>query len=312
MKRTILLSCAVCLFGVNSVFADLIRGIDIEFVTIGNSGNSGDTRTGIHEQYGFPMVDPYGCGAVGYEYRIGKYEITNAQWNAFVNRAGTPTGDMEQGYDESAEHTGDQQPANCVSWAEAAQFCNWLTSGDKSKGVYQFSGTNENPGSLNFSVMNRQAAQALYGTIYFLPTEDEWYKAAYYRPDGSGYSFFANGTDNTTPIAGVDANYENYDETIETPNIPWQVGSGAIEQNGTYDMMGNVWEWNESRAPIALGIRGGAYDIPLIALTSGWQYQRIPWDESGNVGFRVASVPEPATLLLLGLGGMMARKKAKK
>jgi len=43
------------------------------------------------------------------------------------------------------------------------------------------------------------------GTIYVIPTEDEWYKAAYYA--GSGYSLYAFGTD-TAPIAGTDTNYD--------------------------------------------------------------------------------------------------------
>jgi hypothetical protein len=77
-------------------------------------------------------------------------------------------------------------PTNNVSWYEVAQFCNWLTSGDKSKGVYQFSGNNANPG--NFLGINRISAQTTYGKIYAIPTEDEWYKAAYFKPDGSGYT----------------------------------------------------------------------------------------------------------------------------
>ena len=57
------------------------------------------------------------------------------------------------------------------------------TSGDKSLGAYQL-GTG---GSIT---VNRAAAISAYSTAYVLPTEDEWYKAAYYdpaMPGGPGY-----------------------------------------------------------------------------------------------------------------------------
>lgn len=70
----------ICVTAVaNIASAITVRGIDIEFVTIGNAGNAGDTRT---------SANPSSCGAVGYEYQIEKYEITNAQWNAFTAVAG--------------------------------------------------------------------------------------------------------------------------------------------------------------------------------------------------------------------------------
>lgn len=72
-----------------------------------------------------------------------------------------------------------------------------------------------------------------------LPTEDEWYKAAYFKSDGSGYTLYATG--DLVPIAGVGG--ENYDKVI---GLPWSVGSGITENNGTFDMNGNVGEWTES------------------------------------------------------------------
>jgi formylglycine-generating enzyme required for sulfatase activity len=290
-KATVLvvIMCAMAL--VNFASAEIIRGINIDFVTIGNAGNAGDTRS---------EANPYGCGSVGYEYRIGKYEVTNAQWNTFVTAAGAPTGN-DGGYSYSAWFTGAQQPKDYVSWYETAQFCNYLTSGDKSQGVYQFSGNNTNPGS--FLSINRAAAQVAYGTIYFLPTEDEWYKAAYFKPDGSGYLLYANGT-NIAPTVGVQSNYNG---TIGTP---WNVGTGTQEQNGTFDMMGNDWEWNETLSDSYRGMRGGSWYVsPASHLASSSQGSYLPSNEDYNVGFRVASVPEPATLLLLGLGGLSLLRK---
>ena len=272
----------------NVASATLVQGINIDLVTIGNAGNAADST---------------GYGAVGYEYRIGKYEVTNAQWNAFTTAAGAPTGNDPSAYDTSAYYTGNQQPTNVLSWFEAAQFCNYLTSGDKSQGVYQFSGDNANPGDF-LSILDHENAGTIYGTAYFLPTEDEWYKAAYYT--GSGYSTYANGTD-VAPVAGVDATYDNVFDH------PWDIGTGTIEQNGTFDMMGNVWEWNEAAtetAGFSRGVRGGSFEHYDYHLASSYRGDAQPAQELSHIGFRVASeVPEPATLLLLSLGAVILRKK---
>jgi len=274
----------------NITSAVIIRGINIDFVTIGNPGNSGDTRD---------AANPYGCGLVDYTYQIGKYEITNGQWDAFVSSAGAPTGNPIDAYDDSAYWTGTNIPTTEVSWYEALQFFNYLTSGDKSQGAYQFSGDNTNPG--DFLGIDRDSAVSTYGIIYVLPTEDEWYKAAYYT--GSGYSTYANGTD-TAPIAGVDT---NYDDAI---GQPWDVGSGTQEQNGTYDMMGNVSEITETVYGGGSRSHGGCYwkDEDDLSTASPQWFLHLHYDNS-YCGFRVASIPEPSTFLLFGLGAIILRRK---
>jgi formylglycine-generating enzyme len=279
----------VCMMAiVNVASAVIIRGIDIDFVTIGNAGNAADTG-------GTP-----GCGAVSYGYRIGKYEVTNAQWNTFTAAAGAPTGNG-YGYDYSAWFTGAQQPTNNVSWYEAAQFCNYLTSGQKYSGAYQFDQSG------NFLGIDRVSSISTYGTTYVIPTENEWYKAAYFKPNGSGYSLYANGL-NTIPAADNGWNYFGglYGD-------PWDVGTGTQEQNGTFDMMGNIYEWDEALFGSVRVIRGGTYlhslDYNLKSSSFG-SYE--PSEASSFIGFRVASVdvvPEPASAILIGVGCLFVRLK---
>jgi formylglycine-generating enzyme required for sulfatase activity len=256
----------------NFALADNIRGIHIDFVNIGNAGNHADST---------------GRGAVNYNYRIGKYEITAQQ----CQTAGAQGG-FFGGYGSG------NIPVWNVSWIDAAHFCNYLTSGNKDVGVYNIIS------EYNVQIMNRGLAASTYGVAYFLPTENEWYKAAYYKPDRSGYSTFANGT-NTAPIAGIETNYDT------THTQCWAVGSGAMEQNGTYDMMGNRIEWTES--PDINGrriIRGGACGLPADYLMSSMSLSTDPTNQS-NIGFRIAStpVPEPATILLFAIGGLALRRK---
>jgi hypothetical protein len=103
MKRRVL-SVMVCVMAaVNVASADSVQGIDIDFVTIGHAGNVADTLV---------MTDgTSGYGSVAYNYRIGKYEITNAQWDAFTTVAGAPTGYPPTAYDEDSYFPGANIPS---------------------------------------------------------------------------------------------------------------------------------------------------------------------------------------------------------
>ncbi len=284
MRKLLVLVLSVCVFsGIASAGTTVsVQGIDFDFVTIGNAGNAANVN---------------GYGAVGYEYQIGKYEVTNGQWDAFVSAAGAPTGNPGDGYDEVfLGARPNHHPVGFVSWYEAAQFCNYLTSGDKYSGAYKFDTSG------NFTGTNRESAILAYEIAYVLPTADEWYKAAFYTPDGNGYSLYANRT-NTAPVPGVDSNYAG------SVGRPWIVGSGVEEQNGTFDIMGNLWEWSETEMLSCRLIFGGSYlgDENRIR-SSNTHTIGLLNDESKYIGLRVVAistvttVPTPGAVLLAGFG----------
>lgn len=239
------------------------------YVTIGNAGNAADTT---------------GYGAVSYTYQISATEVTIAEFTA--SGAGS---DNENYWNDGTRTVGTAAPASYVSLYEAMKYCNWLTSGDVNLGAYQFSGG-------NYLSTDRASAITTYGTVYALPTEDEWYKAAYYT--GNLWSLYANGTD-TAPGVETDSNYGGIGGTY--PGA-WVVGTGTLEQNGTYDLMGNVWEWMEDSGGV---VRGGSYGSSESNLRSSIRSLNSPASELDFIGFRVVAVPEPASVMMISLGGLL-------
>ncbi|MBI9021191.1 MAG: SUMF1/EgtB/PvdO family nonheme iron enzyme [Verrucomicrobia bacterium] len=259
-----------------------------DFVTIGGTDVAADSATSY--------------GSVNYTYQISRYEVTGMEFGAAV------AADPNVGtYGSDGANT----PVFYVSWYEAVKYCNWLTSGNAYLGAYTHGGG-------TFAGIDRAGAISTYGTVYVLPTEDEWYKAAYWRDDPvDQWSLYANGTD-TTPTWGTTSGWNYYNgEDYAYGGDAWGVGYGVQEQNGTYDMMGNVSEWTESVYDASRRVlRGGSFADSSLGVSSLTQGRGNPSDELyRNVGVRVVAVPEPSTVLLFGIGGagafLLRRNKRK-
>ncbi len=157
---------------------------------------------------------------------------------------------------------------------------------------------------------------------YFLPRENEWYKAAYYNPGGSNYFFYPTGSDTApTPVAsGTNAGTAVYNARRFTQGTAAVTNAGGLSPYGTMGQGGNVSEWNEttvdgtnSSSSEFRTLRGGYWFNPEGILASSTRFSDGPVRDDTSIGFRVASVPEPSTyaLLLLGAGAVYVWKRRK-
>ena len=144
----------------------------------------------------------------------------------------------------------------------------------------------------------------------FIPTEHEWYKAAYYDPQTSSYFDYPAGFDAqttcTAPTAAPNSANCDYGEGPFGVLTPVGSFSGSASPYGTFDQGGNVWELTAVANPQSVSARGGAANFPPGSLAASHR----PGSNSGvqpEIGFRVgAAIPEPGTaaLLVAGLLGL--------
>ena len=323
--------------------------ITIEMVQIGDANNPSD------QQYG--AYGPF--GSVAYNFAIGKYEVTNTQYVAFLNSVASTTdlyslypatnkfpfarGIIQNGslgaYSYTLADNMADKPVNFVSWFSAARFANWMANGQPiglqnstttENGAYTLNGIMSGGFDITRNALNPNTSTP---TTFWLPSENEWYKAAYYDPTytnpdtGTHYWMYATGS-NTLPtlatatatgdIANPGANVANFNKNCIWNGLPSEVIEGNVttvgsagvlsaSYYGTYDQAGNVWEWSEGieKNGTARGLRQGSANDPVVDgasvyLTAAFgDNGRPPSDYYWNAGFRIASVPEPSTLPLL-------------
>ncbi len=310
--------------------------ITIETVTIGDAGNAADSGA---------------YGSVSYDYKIGKYEVTISQYAVFLNSvaasdpyslynstmgsnlniAGISRSGSSGSYTYSIIGSGDR-PITYVDWFAAARFANWVNNGatigaSTETGAY----------ALNGATSGTNFARSI-NAIWWLPSLDEWYKAAYYKAGGTnaGYWDYATQSD-TAPgnVVGSATNQANYRLTnnvysvtqatnrSSSLNYLTQVGAftGSGSAYGTYDQTGNVQEWTQQLSSTNRVVMGGRWTTSG-GIDASFISSQAQGTEDPSTGFRLAgssapsAVPEPSTwaaaaLLAGGAAFMRWRKRAK-
>ena len=270
------------------------------------------------------------CGSVAEPYWMGTYEITNAQYAEFLNavadadpnglyntsmassaRGGITRSGSSGSYAYAVKVGSENKPVVFVSFYDALRFVNWLQNGEPVGA--QGPGTTEDgtytitPGGVAANSIARNP-----GAIAFLPTENEWYKAAYYDP-GTGlywdYPMQINTFPSSDPPPGIASSGNFWAGTyavtgsgsfVDSFDYLTEVGAytSATSPYGTFDQGGNVWEWNETvgAAPAERGVRGGGWNDQDSYLSASVYTDYDPATELDELGFRIA--PEPGEALL--------------
>jgi len=289
-------------------------------------------------------VDGTGYGAVDHEYYISKYEVTNAEYTAFLkavgatdthglynsnmnsnNRGGIVQSGSSGSYTYAVKAGRGDNPVNYVDFWDACRFANWLHNGQRTGS--QDLTTTENGAYFLDGVTHptNSTISRLDGAQWFITSEDEWYKAAYYKGGGTsaGYWDYATQSDTVptskappgTDLTNGSANYDDLGLDHDIVDVGSYTAKPSTSAYGTFDQNGNLWEWNETIVGSNRGYRGGHYDATWIDLRSANGYDSLATWESPAWGIRIASlVPEPVTLAVLGVGSLtlLIRRRRRK
>jgi formylglycine-generating enzyme required for sulfatase activity len=300
-----------------------VSALEIETVLVGDPGNAADTR---------PMSDGTGGhGDVAYEFRIGKYEITNSEYVEFLRaiaaesdpheiyepllgstyyggivRSGGPTN-----FTYTVKNDMGDKPVTHITLTSAMRFANWLHNGQPSGG--QTTSTTEDGaytlGGASLPLRNAMAT-------WFIPSSDEWHKAAYYDPrdvaaggpPGHYWSYStrtfsaptaatANSSGDINNSGANVANYNsnaNWNGSAPFGNVTTVGSAGQLSASyyGTFDQAGNIGEWSDTPAvpgsPYRTA-RGGAFNENATLLSATYRN----WCLGCYTGLRIASVLDP-------------------
>ena len=285
----------------------------LQFVTVGNPNNSPDTTVMDDGTSGYGSV-PYSYQMGKYDVTVGQYcQFLNAvaqtdTYGLYSNYMSSGNGLFTTGIVQSGSRgsytysisynsaawssyatnypglypTPLAAAADCpityVNWGDAARFCNWLQNGQPTS-LGEVTGSTETGAYTLNGATSQSALTAITrngGATYFIPSENEWYKAAYYNPSNGTYWAYptqcntvpsnvlsATGTNNANFLAADGGGYVCTDPT----NFLTPVGVFASSPSpyGTFDMAGDQWQWAEGtwgttiRMPLCAGLLMG-YD----------------------------------------------------
>ena len=305
---------ASCVAFAVATVATSAQAVTIDWRTVGNPGNPGN------------VIASGTFGAVSSSFAIARNETTNAQYAEFLNAvdaAGTNpnsvynpgmtsgtfgginfTSGAPNGSKYAAKSGFETKPVNLLTWFSAARFVNWLANGQQANASSMETGSYTLNNAVSGPIVARNP-----GANYFLPSLNEWYKAAYYTGSGSTYQLYPTASGTAVPTAtyatNPGTNVANWNNN--TAVGPIGVGSfvNTVSPYGLYDMFGNATEITDtvdSGSKYLLGGGSWKLTVPTLYNANNTVYGYNSTGTSDSVGFRVAAVPEPTTIALAGVG----------
>ena len=256
-----------------------------EYVEVADPANQGDAVNSFK-------------GRVNYAYYMARTELSNKSYCRFLNAVvslsdpyGLYNENMSTGacggivrkkngsrYTYCCKKGWENRPVVYVNYYDIARYANWMhygcpvvercgvgsTEGTDTQGAYNTEDfetvrCGQKPVYDSFGKRNR-------GARFWIPDDDEWYKAAYYNPKKTGnrkYHDFPTQTSDAPSLA--DANFMAGNElSVGKPYYvaPVDSFSHAPSYYGTLQQGGNVWEWTEDWQYGVVGtrcLRGGSW-----------------------------------------------------
>ena len=212
----------------------------------------------------------------GRDYRMGKFEVTQAQWEAVMG-------------ENPSMFKGSDHPVENVSWDDCQAFLEKL---------------------------NAHPAARASGLVFRLPTEEEWELACragatndYCRlADGTEITEATLGRvawfdENLSTRSRWLSRFLDFAERVvdRVREVDWSetlshkpVGRKEPNAWGLHDLHGNVWEWTETAVGVSRVLRGGSWFYSAGCCESSNRFRLSPDDRSYNLGFRLCATQSPA------------------
>lgn len=199
-------------------------------------------------------------------------------------------------------------PVENMTWFQCLAFCNELTKKvqyDTSELVYFSDKKLTKPYTMNDARQKKAVFINKEALGWRLPTTDEWEVAAgrkvktdfwtgkktYY------YDYSYSGGNYIMDLAWYSGNSKNYYYDSNNKNIPkhQEVGRKKANENGLYDMTGNVWEWcwsdcgeySYSWSEYNVFIKGGCFYNDERQCRFDWVARQVPDHADKGIGFRI-------------------------